>query len=424
MIRKLRIRFIAVATLSAAIVIIAVSCGILLTNRRQTLQNIDGMLSLLAQNEGRFPNAPNGDAPSDSTQDADTAKPVPPAPRGGYSPIRSPETPFRTRFFMAAADTDGNILRLNTDNLASLSEAEARAYVTAALASGRIDGRADVYYYRIAPDAEDGTRRVVVFLNCEVELAAMRTLARTCVLISALSIFLVTLLSFALSGAAIRPFVLNLARQKEFVTGASHELKTPIAIIQSNVEVIELTEGESKWTRNIRAQSERLIRLAGELTMLSREDEETKKSMTAVDFSACARRAVAACEERAALAKLTLCADITDGVTVQGDGIKLDTLCSVLLDNAVRYTSGDTIAVALRKKGEKAVLTCANRCAPLGKAQLARLFDRFYRADEARSGDGGFGLGLSIAAAIVRAHGGKITTAQDADGLLTFTVVL
>ena len=112
MIRKLRIRFIAVATLSAAIVIIAVSCGILLTNRRQTLQNIDGMLSLLAQNEGRFPNAPNGGAPSDSTQDADTAKPAPPAPRGGKSPIRSPETPFRTRFFMAAADADGNILRV------------------------------------------------------------------------------------------------------------------------------------------------------------------------------------------------------------------------------------------------------------------------------------------------------------------------
>lgn len=104
------------------------------------------------------------------------------------------------------------------------------------------------------------------------------------------------------------------------------------------MKVIELTAGESKWTRNIRAQSERLIRLANELTMLSREDEETKKSMTAVDLSACARRAVAACEERAALAKLTLCADITDGVTVQGDGIKLDTLCSVLPDNTVRAT--------------------------------------------------------------------------------------
>ncbi len=428
MIRKLRIRFIAVATLAAAIVIIAVSCGILLTNRRQTLQNIDGMLTLLAQNEGRFPNAPDtpdaSDASDGSTPNKKPTRPSPPTPRGDASPIRSPETPFRTRFFIAVADADGEILRMNTDNLASLSEAEARDYVAAALAGGKTDGRSDVYYYRIAPDTEDGMCRVVVFLNCEVELAAMHALARICILISVLSILLVTLLSFALSGAAIRPFVLNLARQKEFVTGASHELKTPIAIIQSNVEVLELTEGESKWTHNIRAQSERLIRLAGELTMLSREDEETKKSMTAVDLSTCVRRAVAACEERAALAKLTLCTDITDGITVQGDGIKLDTLCSILLDNAVRYTSGDTIAVTLHQKSEKAVLTCANRCAPLDKAQLARLFDRFYRADEARSGDGGFGLGLSIAAATVRAHGGKITAAQDADGLLTFTVIL
>ena len=159
MIRKLRIRFIVVATLSAAIVILAVSCGILLTNRRQTLQNIDGMLSLLAQNEGRFPEAPSSDASGDAAQDADGAKPVPPAPRGDRSPLRSPETPFRTRFFTAIADADCEILRLNTDNLASLSEAEARTYVTAALADGKTDGRTDVYYYRIAPDTEEGARR-------------------------------------------------------------------------------------------------------------------------------------------------------------------------------------------------------------------------------------------------------------------------
>ena len=426
MIRKLRMRFIAVATLAAAIVIVAVSCGILLTNRRLTLRNIDGMLSMLTQNEGRFPTARDEDAPDGApAQPSQPSQPSPPNPRRDESPMRSPETPFRTRFFVAIADEDGEILRMNTDNLASLSEEEARAYVTAALAGGKTDGRCDVYYYRIAPSAEDSARLVIVFLNCEVELGSMRALARTCILISALSILLVLLLSFALSGAAIRPFVLNLARQKEFVTAASHELKTPIAVIQSNVEVLELTEGESKWTRNIRTQSERLIRLAGELTMLAREDEEAKKATAAVDLSACVNRAVTACEERAAAAKLTLQSDIDGGITVQGDGEKLYTLCSVLLDNALKYASGGTVTCTLGKKGERAVLTVSNPAAPLSRAQLARLFDRFYRADEARSGNaGGFGLGLSIAAAIVRAHGGKITAAQDADGLLTFTVVI
>ena len=416
MIRKLRIRFIAVATLAAAIVILAVSCGILLIDRQQKMNNIDGMLSLLTQNEGHFPEAPDADAPH----------PDPPVPRGDASPIRSPETPFRTRFFTAVIDADGNILRMNTDNLASLSETEARAYVETALARGSTDGKADVYYYRIAPSAEDGTRRVVVFLNCEVELASMHALTQICLLISVLSILLILLLSFALSGAAIRPFVLNLTRQKEFVTGAGHELKTPIAVIQSNVEVIELTEGETKWTRNIREQSERLIRLAGELTMLAREDEAPlNRHAETVDLSACLRRAVSACAERAALAKLTLHTDIANGVTVQGDAEKLDTLCSILLDNAVKYAAGETITCTLCEKNGKAILNCSNLCAPLGKEQLTRLFDRFYRADGARSGgQGGFGLGLSIAAAIVRAHGGKIAAAQSADGLLTFTVTL
>lgn len=377
MIRKLRIRFIAVATLAAAIVITAVSCGILFTNRQHNMRSINGMLTLLVQNEGRFPGMETEPTP-------ESTPPKHPFQGGNAPALHSPETPFRTRFFTAVTDTSGEVLHLNTDNLASLSEEEARDYVRAAILGGKDSGKRDVYYYRIAPDANDGTRRVIVFLNCEVELAAMRTLSRICILFALISILLVTLLSFLLSGAAIRPFVLNLARQKEFVTDAGHELKTPIAVIQSNVEVIELSEGESKWTHNIRTQSERLIRLANQLTMLAREDEDTHTAMTAVDLSSSLRRAADACAERAALRGLSLCTRITDGVIVQGDREKLDTLCSVLLDNAVKYASGGVITCTLHKKNDKAVLTCSNPCAPLEKAQLSRLFDRFYRADTAR----------------------------------------
>ena len=244
MIRKLRLRFIAVAALCAAIVITFVSLGIVFSNRQQTLQSIDGMLTLLVQNEGRFPN----------TASKQSAKPDRPARTNESTAMRSPATPFRTRYFAAVADENGNILRLNTDNLASLSEEEASALVESALQSGKDEGKSGVYYYCIAPHEEAENRTVVVFLNCEVEIASMHTLLRICILVSLLSLLLVTLLAFALSGAAIRPFVLNLQRQKEFVTGASHELKTPSAVIQSNVEVLELTSGENKWTKNIRAQ--------------------------------------------------------------------------------------------------------------------------------------------------------------------------
>ncbi len=416
MIRKLRLRFIAVAALCAAIVITFVSLGIVFSNRQQTLQSIDGMLTLLVQNEGRFPN----------TASKQSAKPDRPARTNESTAMRSPETPFRTRYFAAVTDENGNILRLNTDNLASLSEKEASALVESALQSGKDEGKSGVYYYRIAPHEEAENRTVVVFLNCEVEIASMHTLLRICILVSLLSLLLVTLLAFALSGAAIRPFVLNLQRQKEFVTGASHELKTPIAVIQSNVEVLELTSSENKWTKNIRAQSERLIKLAKDLTALAREDEERpREHFGEVDLTALAETAAEQFSDAAALAEKTLVSEIQSGVRVRGDGEQLASLLSILLDNAVKYADGGKIRFSVSEKGGKATIRTSNRCPVLPKDKLGKLFDRFYRADEAHSGKrDGFGLGLSIASAVVRAHGGKISAAQDADGILSVTAIL
>ena len=434
MIRKLRIRFIVVATLSAAIVILAVSCGILLTNRRQTLQNIDGMLSLLAQNEGRFPEAPSSDASGDAAQDADGAKPVPPAPRGDRSPLRSPETPFRTRFFTAIADADGEILRLNTDNLASLSEAEARTYVTAALADGKTDGRTDVYYYRIAPDTEDGTRRVVVFLNCEVELAAMHALARICVLISVLSILLVTLLSFALSGAAIRPFVLNLARQKEFITGASHELKTPMTTIAGYLDGMldgTIPQPEQRhYMELVSTEVRRLSRLVRNMLEISRLKDQGIPADKLADFDLCeaAGQALLSFEQRINRKHLNVDVDMPElGVTVRAMPDAVTQVLYNLIDNAVKFIDdGGTLSIRVERSGNKAVTTVGNTGPTIAPEELPLIFDRFHKTDKSRSTDrDGVGLGLYIVKTIVLAHGEDIyVTSRDGKTEFTFTLPL
>ena len=144
--------------------------------------------------------------------------------------------------------------------------------------------------------------------------------------------------------------------------------------------------------------------------------------MTAVDFSACVRRAVTACEERAALAKLTLCADIADGITVQGDSVKLDALCSILLDNAVKY--GDTfvnVVFTRAQHGGKLVVT--NDGCQVPAEHKDKLFERFYREDTSRTRDtGGSGLGLSTVKALCDRNKWRVSIDCVQGGNMTVTV--
>ena len=229
----------------------------------------------------------------------------------------------------------------------------------------------------------------------------------------------VLLLALLFSGRAVRPIAQSVEKQRQFITDAGHELKTPLTIISANCEVLEMEMAGNEWLTGIEKQVARLRKLVNDLVTLSRLDEgrptgeEARFSLsdavcdTALAFSAAAERA-----------GKRLRADAEPGVFINGDEAALRQLTAILVDNAVKYAdAGGEIRVGLRG-GRHPVLTVENDCRNVSELPLDRLFDRFYRFDPARTGDGSHGLGLSIARSIAEAHRASLRAEKLAAGRL------
>jgi signal transduction histidine kinase len=268
-------------------------------------------------------------------------------------------------------------------------------------------------------DGESG-ERTALFLNCETKLTRVRRLA----LISAAAcggcVLLAWLLVGLFSSRAIRPLVESAIQQKQFITDAGHELKTPLTVISANMDVLALETGYNEWIRSTRKQVANLRGLVGELVYLSRLDEEDAKlKREDVDLSRLVRETAEPFVGMAEFSGKAMAVDVQDGVHLTGDGAALERLASILCDNAVKYApEGDAIRVALRQGKRGVSFAVENGLKqPLSKDQLAHLFDRFYRTDESRNREsGGYGIGLSVARAIVEKHGGKLLAKQSEDG--------
>ena len=218
---------------------------------------------------------------------------------------------------------------------------------------------------------------------------------------------LMLLLVILLSRRAIYPIAQSIERQKQFVTNAGHEIKTPLAIIAANTEAMELYQGESKWSKNIHTQVQRLNTLMQQLLQLSRMEEGgTEKVAAEFSFSALLAEAIRPFQEPLALRGVVLTVDIQPDVQLYADKDAILQLISILLDNAVKYSKdGGQVVVLLQKTERHPVLQIKNTCVALPDTAPERLFDRFYRGDAARTQkNGGYGIGLSMAQAIVAAH--------------------
>ena len=212
---------------------------------------------------------------------------------------------------------------------------------------------------------------------------------------------------------ATRPIAESMARQKQFITDAGHEIKTPLAIIRANADALELHQGETRWSRNICGQTERLDMLTKRLLALAKLDEgSAKPEKTELDLSALTEAAASQFAEPAEAAGLSLGTEIEPGLRINGTPEAVTELVGILLDNAVKYSEpGSAIALRLSREGAHILLRVQNRsAAPV--AEPERLFDRFYRGDAARTqSGGGTGLGLAIARALAESMGGTLTAA-------------
>ena len=286
-------------------------------------------------------------------------------------------------------------------------------------------GRVGGFMYRCEQQANDTV--VYAFRDIRQEMgSALRVLGLTLAL-GLISWLLILLLVIALARRAILPIAENIQRQREFITNAGHELKTPLAAILANTDVQELHSGQSKWLDNIRSQALRLSDLTRQMLLLSRMDEWNEKSFVRTDFDASAELSeiLGAFRERASLGGIALKEELEEGVFVHASREQFHELADILLDNAVKYvTENGTITVCLKSAHREVQLDVSNDCGELPE-ELDQLFERFYRGDRSRSrATGGSGIGLAVARAIAESGGGSIRAYRSGEKMVTFAVRL
>ncbi len=398
MLKKLRWRFIQVAMIAFFAVIFTLSCFVNVWNYLSiTNQQDEILLSLYEAELAGIPEETDSSVPLLDSIDR-----------------YSPEVPYMIRFFSVQYSDD--TVRINQDYIASLTNDEVKEYADKILTFNTSKGYYNGYRY-LKKTSDTGTS--VLFLNSEREIQTMKTLLIITVVIAGVSLAVVFLLVTIFSKYAISPYVKNIEAQKQFITNASHELKTPLTSISTSADVLAMENEDNEWVTNIQNQSVKLSKLITNLVTLSRLDEE-QPFPNKVEFSL-SEALWEISESFYTLAsgkgkKLTQ--DIEDNLMYVGDKESIQQAISILLDNAIKYSpdNGEIILQA-HKKNKKIEILVSNTCNEKIE-NINRLFDRFYRNDISHSNKiSGSGIGLSIAKATVNAMNGEISVKECEDKL-------
>lgn len=456
MVMRLRKKFVVTAMISLLIIVILIISVINIANFRQIDSSAADMLEILADNGGEFPdnspdpaktpsgqaepnaqNSPNeqnnpvdpnnpngqndpalqGTSPSSTSPDTEPYSSSPPDQNKGQDPHRFPEmdvnetrrieAPYQTRYFSVLVDASGEILNTNIEHIAAITEDTANEYALAVFYNGKEKGYASAYRYR-ADWQEDGSL-LVIFVDCSSSLTEARQLLAASFIVGIIALLLMFVLVWLFSGHAVSPVVESLEKQKRFISDAGHELKTPITVIQANTDVLEMTQGENDWTQSIKRQTMRMTDLINNMLTLSRlEEDSIPMEFSRVNFSDIVKEAADSFEVVAVTNHLEYNMAIADNLYVSGDPKSLQQLCTVLLDNAMKYASDHgSVYISLQKesrkssvkkntslfykkdknsgKGDSIILEVSNTCDAIPEGNLDRLFDRFYRADTSRT---------------------------------------
>ena len=354
MLTKMRRRFIASAMAAMGAVTLVLLVAINLWNYNITTNRLDDTInSLITTGKNPYSGSSNFTLPDIFSDN-------------------SPESKYMTRYFAVVYDSDGDAVRVFSDYIATVSAQEALYYASDALSSGHAQGYYGDYRYCLKSGS---------------------------------------------SKKAIAPYVRNMQLQKEFITDAGHELKTPLTSISTSADVLKMENGDNEWVDNIQKQTVRMSKLVKNLVMLSRLDEGMPlPDKSDFSLSDAAWEAAEPFEMRAKAQGKSYSQNIAPDLNMTGDMAAVQQLISILLDNAFKYSDdGGEIRLSVCAQHKNKVIEVYNTCPPDSLGDIDRFFDRFYRADKSRAYDGGTGIGLAIARAIVQALGGSIN-AETSDG--------
>lgn len=412
MILKLRIKLIIAAMLSLLLVLTIILGVVGALNYNNILTDADTILSILRENDGTFPKI----EPSNDNSEFFNV------PQGSNRRF-SAELPYESRYFSVLLLEDGTVISVNTGKIAAVDTTKAIEYAQLVFQKGYIKGFVEDYRYT-AYSVNNEMR--IIFLDCGREMSSFRAFLFTGVAVSLIGLLAVMLLLIFFSGRIVKPFAENYEKQKKFITDAGHELKTPLTIIDADAEVLEMDIGKNEWLSDIQIQTKRLAKLTNSLIQLSRMEEQPQVEKIEFPFSDVVEETVESFQALAKTQNKNLSSVIQPMLSMNGNEQAIRQLITILLDNAVKYSNaGGRIELTVAKLKNSIQLNVFNTANCIPRENLPNYFDRFYRADQSRnSKTGGYGLGLSIASAIVTAHKGKIWASTQDEKSLMITVIL
>ena len=409
MINKLKRKFLILGTVFMFILMSVLVLIMNLVNYREVVSETDAVIRMLSQ-----PNMPF--FIGQTLYDDDVNSFVPPG--------MSPEVPYESRFFIVSASSDGDLINSDLSRIICVDEESVMEYISAALKSSSDQGFIGNFRFSKSAD-ENGLR--IIFLDCGRKLDQFRSFLRISVIVGLCGCLVVFLAFVFTAGKIVAPIAESYEKQKRFISDAGHEIKTPLTIINANVDLLEL-DGEKEELTEIREQTVRLTGLTNDLIMLSKM-EEAEHTIQKIDFplSDLVSETAASFRAPAASRGLNFDADIAQGVSMNGAPDAIRRLISVLLENAIKYApENGSVKLCMISQKKQSIISVENDNAErIAENDLAHIFDRFYRADASRnSSTGGHGIGLSIAKAIVEAHGGSISASSKTGNDFCVTAVL
>lgn len=308
-------------------------------------------------------------------------------------------------FYSVAFSADGAVITVDNEMPEILSDDYFIQLSKQLVASGKNTGTIDQWMYRI--ETQKGVT-LVAFKNNEILDDDMMTLLKNTIGFGLAAILLLIWPSIFLAHRIVEPLETAYVKQKQFISNASHDLKTPLTVVLTNAEMLETEIGENKWLNYIKYEAQLMSHLVNQLLALTRS-EHGKLTLSPIDLSRVVLGSALPFETLAFEKEKILEINVEEDLYILGDEGELANLVAILLDNAIEYApKGKPIQLDLTSHRQQVHLTVSNESHPYTSSELDKLFDRFYRMDSARTANSHFGLGLSIAKAIVGNHQGKI----------------
>jgi len=403
MLNRIRIKFITLSMTALFVLLFVIIAGMNVVNYRTIIEEADSTLFMLSENKGRFPPFAGKELP----------------------PFMSQETPYETRYFSMVMSHNKELIDADISRIVEVDAKKAYEYAVAAMILE--EERGFIEQYRYISQKENGLQRIT-FLDIRRKMYSYQTFLKTSIAIGVLGYIGFFIVIVIFSGKIVRPVAESYDKQRRFITDAGHEIKTPLAIINADVDVLEMDLGENEWLADIQKQAKRLAGLTNDLVYLSRmEEEEKDMQLIEFPFSDVVSETVSSFHALAKTQNKTLQCRIPSMMSMTGNEKAIRQLVNILMDNAIKYSpEKGLIFVDAKKQGKNLILTVFNTTqTPVPKEKLDMIFERFYRLDTSRSTTtGGYGIGLSVAKAIVSAHNGKINAVSEGDCAIKIVVSL